>query len=222
MFRPVTLWAVTLLVCCAGARAAGANGGDPVIIIAGGDNVASSSASFPLGSVFSILSPTGTSPLRLPGGSPCEVAGIEVPLCLFSNGTDFTWTTLTFSITPSLPLPPFTCLYLAYFSSCQFSDQHKKVTFSGGMGIAAGDVFLFAVVGWLPNTTFSGNATGAEASSGTSWRPLLPRAPAPRPQPSTAELFLGGQVALRDHCRLRVVADSATRSCCFRPPPSTA
>jgi hypothetical protein len=213
MFRAasVTLWAATVLFCCTGAGAATRPAKDPEVIIAGGGDSAmggGGSSAFPLGSVFSILSPSGTSPINLHNGTPCEVAGIQIPLCLFSNATDFTWTTLTLSITPVHQMGPFTCLPLLYFAHCAFSDNNTKVTFSGGTGIPVGDVFLFSVILWLPNTTFSGDATGAEASSGTVRRPLLPRAPAPRSEPSTAELFLDGHVALRDHCRLRVVADS--------------
>lgn len=208
MLRSAMLWAVVLLVSCGAACAAGVNTKDPIIIIAGDDDVSrANSSSFPLGSVFSILSPTGTSPLSLLGGSPCEVLGIELPLCLFSNGTDFTWTTLTFSITPKPILGlVYTCLALAYFSDCNFSEDHQNVTFSGGSGLPAGGAFLFAVVLWSPNSTFAGEAAGSQAGSGTSWRSSLPGAPVS--QPSTAAIFLDGHVAIRDHCRLRLAATS--------------
>lgn len=211
MFRSasVAFWVVTLLLCCAWAQAAGTNAKDPIIIIAGGGDVASSSDGFPLGSVFSILSPTGTSPLSLLGGSACNVLGIELPLCLFSNGTDFTWTSVTFSVTPGLQPPGLICLALGYFSQCKFTDNNHQVVFSGGSGLPSGDIFLFAVVGWDLNTTFAGQAAGSESSSGTVWRPLLPGTAAPHSEPSTAELFLNGHVALRDRSRLRAVAESA-------------
>jgi hypothetical protein len=207
VFRSATFGAVAALLCCMAGRAAAVNAKDPIIIIAGDDDV---TGGYPLGSSFSILSPTGSSPLHLLGGSPCVVLGIELPLCLFSNGTDFTWTTLSFSIAPGHQTGPFTCLALAYFSQCRFSDENRKVAFVGGKGIAAGDVFLFAVVSWLPNTTFSGEATGSESiSGGASWRPSLPRAPAPRSQPSQAELFRDGHIASRDRSGLRVAKRAA-------------
>jgi hypothetical protein len=211
MSRSAACSVLVVLFCCTVVRAYSANKKDPIIIIAGADDVSrASNSSFPLGSVFSILSPTGTSPLNLLGGSPCVVLGIELPLCLFSNGTDFTWTSLTFSITPSPQSPPFTCLALGYFSNCSFSDQDTQVTFSGGSGLAAGDVFLFAVVGWDVNSTFAGEASGSDYYSGTLSRPVLPEAPAQRSQPSSAEIFRGGQVAVRNHHEMIPESDSAT------------
>jgi hypothetical protein len=207
-FASALLWGAALLTLCTGQRATGQPGqkvqSDPEVIIAGDGDL---TGAFPLGSSFSILSPTGTSPLHLLGGSPCEVLGIELPLCLFSNGTDFTWSTLTFSISPAVQPLGFTCLALAYFSRCQFSDHNQKVTFSGGSGLAAGDVFLFAVVGWAPNTTFAGKAFAPESSSRILERPLLPRTPARGPQSSSAEIFRDGQIALANHYRLRLETD---------------
>jgi len=208
MFRSATFSAIAVLLFCTQVRASSAGARDPIIIIAGDDDVMrASSSSFPLGGTFSILSPTGTSPLSLLGGSPCVVLGIELPLCLFSNGTDFTWTSLTFTIAPSPQLPPFTCLALAYFSRCRFSSRNKQVTFSGGSGLPAGGVFVFTVVGWDPNTTFAGKATGAGNDGATLRRLLSPRVPARRSQPSTAEAILDGQVPLRDHWTLRGLVD---------------
>jgi hypothetical protein len=209
MSRSAACGVIAVLFSCTIVRALSANHKDPIIVIAGDDDVSrASDSSFPLGSVFSILSPTGTSPLDLLGGSPCVILGIELPLCLFSNGTDFTWTTLTFSITPSPQSPPFTCLALAYFSNCSFSDENATVTFSGGSGLPMRAVFLFAVVGWDANTTFAGNASGSDPYSGTLTRPLLPEAPAPRSYPSSREIFLNGQTILRDHDELRVAGNS--------------
>ena len=196
MFRSASAMfsVIALFLSCSGARATSDNSGDPIIVIAGGGDAV---PGFPLGNSFSILSPSGTSPLNLPGGSACEVSGIELPLCLFSNGTEATWTTLTFLIAPGSQTGVFTCLALAYFSKCRFSDHNQSVVFAGGQGIASGDTFLFAVVSWLPNTTFSGKATRAESGARLS-RPLLHSALGPRPEPSLAQLFLDGHVPLRD------------------------
>jgi hypothetical protein len=160
--------------------------GDPQVIIAGGKG------SLSVGSVFSFLSPTGTSPLSLLGGSPCVVGELGTILgdCVFQNGTDSKWTSLNFTISPSGQIPPFVCLALAYFSGCFFNKSGTQVTFFGGKGISPGEDFQIAVVLWLPKTLFS--ITAALASSSTigpsPYQPALPGSA------STMALFLSGHI----------------------------
>jgi len=95
--------------CCAATRGDPTRRrGDPEVIIAGGKG------SFPVGSAFSIVSPSGTSPINLSGGSPCLVAGISVPDCVFQNVSDSTWS--AFAISPTGQKGPFSCSALAYFT----------------------------------------------------------------------------------------------------------
>lgn len=193
------MWGMAMALFCAGARAAGPPVKDPIIIIAGGGG----GASYPLSSqIFKILSPSGTSPLNLLGGSACQILGISVPLCLFSNATSSTWKKLAFNITPGNQIGPFTCLALGYFSTCSFSNNNSRVTFSGGSGVGAGEVFLFSVVLWLPRTTFAGLATLAASPDAVLAAPIRP-AQAPPSQKSTMGLFLEGHAAFEDWRRLR-------------------
>jgi len=191
----VLLCGGTLLLCAVCAQAAKKPIKDPQAIIAGG------TGSLPVGSLFSFVSPTGTSPLSLPGGSACLVGVTELLDCIFSNGTDERWTSLTLTITPSGQIGPFTCLALAYFSGCFFSNNHTKVTFFGGTGMPAGGDFLIAVVLWLPGTKFSVQATSGGSDT---WvlrsQPFEPTGRIPEiPQMA---LFLDGHVATAELRRL--------------------
>src|ERR1051326_6756227 len=195
----VILCGGTLLLGAAGAQAAKKPIKDPQVIIAGGNG------SLPVGDLFSFISPTGTSPLSLPGGSACLVGLTKLLDCIFKNGSDQRWTSLTFTITPSGQLVPFTCLALAFFSGCFFSDNHTKLTFFGGTGLPAGGDFLVAVVLWLPWTKFT-----VQASSGDSSTRVLRGQPfESRQRGSTAPdlaLFLDGHVALAQCRRLEPAA----------------
>jgi hypothetical protein len=194
------VWAAaTVILCCACARAARKPVKDPQVIIAGGGG------SLPLGNVFQIVSPSGTSPLNLSGGSPCVLAGLQIPDCVFQNSTNSTWTTLTFSISPGNQTGPFLCTPLAFFSKCSFNKTGTSVTFSGGTGIRAGQDFLVVVILWLPGTTFAGSATESYDSE---LRAPRRRAPARRSEPSTITLFLDGHAALMDWERLRTARGS--------------
>ncbi len=169
------LFSGMLLMCCRVAHADRIRGGDPEVIISGGKG------SFPVDSSFSFVSPSGTSPIDLPGGSPCQVGTISVPDCIFENGTGSTWTSLTFTISPTGQIGPFDCSALAYFTDCLFNSTGTEVTFSGGSGIGAGDDFLIEVIAWLPNTQFKGKA-----------RLDAPRRPDATPEPATVGLLLAG------------------------------
>ena len=188
------LTVTTVILCCACARAAGKPIRDPQVIIAGGGG------SFPVGNIFQILSPSGTSPINLQGGSPCVILGLAVPDCIFQNSTSSTWTALTFSISPGRQIGPFICLALAYFSKCSFNKAGTSVTFSGGTGIGAGEDFLVEVVLWLPGTTFAGTAT---ESADSALRAPRRSSPELRSQQSTFALFLDGHVPLEDWRRFR-------------------
>jgi hypothetical protein len=161
-----------LVTCCAAARADSIPIGDPEVIIGGGNG------SLPVNASFSFISPTGTSPISLPGGSPCLVLGIiSLPDCIVQNGTSSTWTSLSFDISPRGQIGPFVCVALDYFSNCSFNRSGTQVTFSGGSGIGAGDDFLVEVVAWLPNTQFDGRAQDP---------------PKATPEPATVGLLLIG------------------------------
>jgi len=174
---------------------------DPQVIIAG------ARGSFPVGSVFSILSPTGTSPISYPGGSPCVLGLIPVFDCVFTNASGFKWSSLSFAISPSGQIGPFICLPLAYFSTCSFNKQGTQVVFSGGPGLGAGSDFVLIVLLWLPRTTFSATAT-----RGPSSRTALERSPRGFPAPGSdsraaVTVFLEGHAAFMDWQRPSLRAD---------------
>ena len=206
----LVLVAAAFLLGCACVHASKRPLKDPVVIVAGGGG------SLPLGNLFQIISPSGTSPLNLLGGSACVVAGLSIPDCIFQNGTSATWTSLTFSISPANQQGPFTCLALLYFSKCSFNSDGTSVTFSGGTGIGAGHDFLFAVLLWAPQTIFSGtaeNQSDEESSDSPALRlPPSDKAQESPPGQSTIPLFLDGQAALADWRRLRP-AEEAVPSC---------
>src|SRR2546423_939782 len=115
---------------------------DPQVIVAG------AKGSLRVGSIFSFISPSGTSPITLPNGSGCAVNLLNlVELdCIFQNGTDSTWTGLNFTIAPGDQSGLFVCLPLSYFNHCFFNKDHTQLTFYGGTGIAKDDEFLIAVL----------------------------------------------------------------------------
>ncbi len=187
-----TLCAAILLLSAAWGYATTGSSRDPQVIIAGGHG------SFPVGSLFSFVSPTGSSPITLKNGSPCVVRGIAVPDCLFRNGSGFRWSSLTFFIKPGGQTGPFTCIALAYFKNCFFNKLGTMVTFSGGEGIDPGDDFVVAVVSWLQGTAFEGVASRAGVPA--SWG--LPHGPALPSEPGNAALLMNDVVFLRQR-RLR-------------------
>ncbi len=156
-------WNATVLLCCSWAHASTSSIKDPQVIIAGG------SGSFPVGSEFSFISPSGTSPVSLPGGSPCVVSGISVPLCLFQNASHFGWGTLTFTISPGGQTGSFSCTALAYFTGCSFNETGTRVIFFGGTGIAAGHDFVVEVIGWAAGSTFEGEGAKTQGSGTAMW-----------------------------------------------------
>lgn len=177
------LLSVIILAGCPAARADSIPARDPEVIMAGGRG------SLPVGSVFSFISPSGTSPITLLGGSPCLVGLIAIGNCVFENGTGSTWTSLTFDITPGGQIPPFVCLALAYFTTCQFNSNGTEVTFSGGSGIGKNQDFTLEVLLWFPQTQFNGTAHSDPP-------------PAPTPELPAAELFSMGLATLLAQQRL--------------------
>jgi hypothetical protein len=190
----------TLLVCAVCAQAAKKPIKDPQVIIAGG------TGSLPVGSLFSFISPSGTSPITLLNGSPCLVGLTQLLDCIFKNGTDSRWSSLTLTITPGGQTGPFTCLALAYFSGCFFNSDGTQLTFFGGRGLPAGGDFLIAVLLWQPGTTFSIQATlagsdGPVLKRKSTYDPLPPKS-----EPPSVTLFLKGHVAWDQWRRLQPAA----------------
>lgn len=123
---------------------------DPKIIVGGGG-----SAPFPdtvtvTGNTFS-FDTTGASP-------PCTVNNISDPDCSFINGNNYTWTTLTFFITPVQG--GLSCDGGFFFANCSVNDQLGIVTFSGGSGIGPGGFFQMITTGFENPTGFAGQANG--------------------------------------------------------------
>jgi hypothetical protein len=194
-----------VLMCCAWAQAAKKPPlKDPQVIVAG------AKGSLPVGSVFSFVSPTGTSPITLQNGSACDVTSLNIleDDCIFQNVTGSTWTSLNFAIAPKGQSGIFTCTPLAFFTNCFFNRDHTQLTFYGGPGIAANDEFLISVLLWLPGTSFSLTATLASGEmlhlpfgprpAETRYASLRMRSYRPNRSPSKSSnlaLFLNGHVA---------------------------
>lgn len=188
-------WSGLVILCCGSAFAATNSIKDPQVIVAGDDG------SFPVGSEFSFISPSGTSPVSLPNGSPCVVAGISVPLCLFQNVSGFGWGTLTFTISPRGQTGPFSCTALAYFTGCSFNEAGTQVIFFGGTGIAVGHDFVVEVIGWAAGSKFDGEGAQTQGS-GTAFEG--PAQGTPTSKPGNVALFLDNHVALVERRRLRI------------------
>src|SRR5437016_5217690 len=189
-----------LLACAACAQAAKKPINDPQVIIAGG------TGSLPVRSLFSFISPTGTSPITLLDGSPCLVGLTQLLDCIFKNGTDSNWSSLTLTMSPGGQRGPFTCLALAYFSGCFFNSDGTQLTFFGGRGLRAGADFLIVVLLWQPGTTFTvkatlGGSNGPVLRRKSTYDPLLPKS-----EPPSLTLFLNGHVARAQWRRLQPVA----------------
>jgi len=157
-------------------------GTDPRIIIGPG------SGSLPIGSTFIFDSPTGSSPVTLPDGSPCIVNNIPEPDCVFQNSTSVTFSSLTFDI--NTVLPPGSELGCSViiggpFTNCSFGPDSDGYffTFTGGPGVAPEGDFAVSVEGWNPNSNFGVGANG-----------ITP--PTPTPESGTMVLFLTGGGAL--------------------------
>ena len=194
---------IAIVLCCACVHASKKPLKDPVVIIAGGGG------SLPLGNLFQIISPSGTSPLNLLGGSACVVAGLSIPDCIFQNGTSSTWTSLTFSISPGNQKGPFSCLALLYFSKCSFKSDGSSVTFSGGTGIGPGHDFLFSVLLWAPETIFAGTAEDLSDSAALRSPPSDKAQESPR-GPSSMPSLADSQAALVDWRELRPADEPAS------------
>jgi len=198
--RSAAVGVTMVLAGLASAHGAARPAKDPQVIIANGKG------SFAVGSVFSVFSPTGTSPISLPHGSPCVLGIFEVLDCVFTNASGFKWSSLSFTISPANQIGPFTCLALAYFSTCSFNEQGTQVVFSGGSGLGPGADFLLVVLLWFPRTTFSATATRAN-SSRTALEPSARSSPGPGSDPApAATVFLQGHAAFMPRPQTRGAA----------------
>lgn len=167
--RWVTFFFILILASAGGLRASPAN--DPRIIIGGGSGSVSVTGS------FTIVSPTGTSPSSLAGGSPCIVNGIPDDTCTLLNVSGFDFSTLTFTVSGNTNTQGgFSCDPGTFFQNCTFNAADTEVTFSGGPGIRAGFDFSLTFEGWSPGTSFQGTGVA--------------------PEPGTLALFGGGLLVL--------------------------
>jgi hypothetical protein len=149
--------------------------GDPKIVI-GGNGGQPFLNTVTVGNNFSFLSPSGTSP----GTSPCEVFGeIQDNDCSFINGTNLTFTSLLFKITPTQG--NLSCDGGTFFLQCSVNDQLGTITFSQcntdgcGTGIGPGVFFTTSVEGFLAGSNF--DVTASSVST---------------PEPATLVLVLTG------------------------------
>jgi hypothetical protein len=129
------------------------------------------------GTIFSFISPTGTSP----GTSACVIDGVDDDVCDFLNLSGVDWTTLQFTVSPGGDLS--SCQPLFGFTNCDVSQQGNSTsptifTLSGGTGIPDGTAFGFSTQGWAEDALFDVVANGA----------------ANVPEPSSAASLLGGLV----------------------------
>jgi PEP-CTERM motif len=113
------------------------------------------------GNTFSFVSPSGTSP----GTSPCIVNSQTDTDCSIINGNDFTWSSLTFLITPTQG--NLSCDGGSFFAHCTVNNKLGIITFSSGCvedfctsGIGPGGSFAMSVEGFLAGTGFGVTANG--------------------------------------------------------------
>ncbi len=153
---------------------------DPKIVISGNGGAPLLNTVTVSGDTFSFVSPSGTSP----GTSPCIVNGQTDTDCSIINGNNFTWTSLTFLITPTQG--GLSCDGGSFFAHCSVNDQQGIVTFSQcfddscGSGVGPGQFFAMSVEGFLSPTEFAVGANGAS----------------PVPEPASLVLMLTGAAAL--------------------------
>jgi hypothetical protein len=111
--------------------------------------------------LFSFISPTGTSP----GTSPCVIGGVNDDVCDFLNLSGQDWTKLVFTASPGGDLS--SCQPLVGFTNCEVNQQGGPniptvFTFFGGPGIPNGVAFGFSTEGWEANTRFDVVANAPE------------------------------------------------------------
>jgi hypothetical protein len=129
------------------------------------------------GTIFSFISPTGTSPST----SACVIDGVDDDVCDFLNLSGVAWTTLQFTVSPGGDLS--SCQPTFGFANCDVSQQGDATsptifTLSGGNGIPDGTAFGFSTQGWAADAVFDVAANGASNV----------------PEPSGTALLVGGLV----------------------------
>ncbi len=128
---------------------------DPKIIVGGGGNTPILDQITITGNTFSVFSSTGTTP-------PCTVNGQSDPTCEVTNGNNYTWTTLSFLISPTQG--NLSCDGGFFFAGCSVNNDLGIVSFFAcngqfcDSGITPGGTFIFEAQGFLPNTGFGGTA----------------------------------------------------------------
>ena len=92
-------------------------------------------------------------------GNPCTVGVTNDANCVFTNGSGLTWSSLIFTITGNDNSPVTCSVSFKGFSTCGSNDAGNAITYSGGLGISAGefpgDDFQVVLKGWSPGTNFS-------------------------------------------------------------------
>jgi hypothetical protein len=154
---------------------------DPRVIIGGGGSPTGPNTFTVIGNTFSFTADTGNSP-------PCTVNEQNDPDCSFINGNPYTWTSLTFFISPVQG--NLSCDGGFFFAGCSVNDQLGIITFtecSGdvcGSGIGPGGFFQMVVQGFQAPTGFTGNANAV-------------------PEPASLVLMVTGVAALLGRRRSR-------------------
>jgi PEP-CTERM motif len=169
-------------------------GPDPRVVVGGG------TGSAPVGFTFLFGTPSGCSPIANPFcaqdnqvGSPCTMNNSSVPGCVFQNGTETRFTSLTIDVDTTFPAgASLECGGVnkeGPFSHCSFGfDADGAIfTFTGGPGVPRGGDFSISVDGWKPDTDFGVSASGTSAV----------------PEPGTVTLLLAGIGALALAVRAR-------------------
>src|SRR3984885_1319253 len=130
------------------------------------------------GTIFSFISPTGTSP----GTSACVIDGVDDDVCDFLNISGVDWTKLQFTVSPGGDLS--SCEPLYGFSNCDVLQQGGSgsptiFALSGGTGIPDGTAFGLSTQGWAANAEFD----------------VVANATTTTPEPRTATLLAGVLIA---------------------------
>ena len=196
----IAVFGLFVVMCAAPAHGDSIKPGDPTIKQGGGDPASPTPIISP---AFYILSPTGTSPKSLPGGSACElfqsIGGVVVmtgtsPTCLFENvinpsGVGQNITSLVFDVLNPGGMVTCKLINTINFKTCTtgpFDDGGAMVTFSNG-SIPFQTDFSLQFTGF-PENTQAGCSPISTCPPNTTTSSV--------PEPGTVVLFFGGIGAL--------------------------